>query len=115
MGRRIWIIFKQTWLSYTRHNVPQLSAAISYYVLFSILPIAVLTVSVFGFFLSSAELRTDVVNRILDIVPLTQSDGRDAVLNAVNSVKRVSGPAAAIGLIGTIWTASSVFASIRKS
>src|SRR4051812_41706213 len=97
MGRRTWIIFKQTWLSYTRHNVPQLSAAISYYVLFSILPIAILTVSIFGLFLSSEDLRSDVVNRILDIVPLTQSDGRDAVVKAVNSVNRVSGPAAVIG------------------
>jgi membrane protein len=115
MGRTSWIIFKQAWLSYTRHNVPQLAAAISYYVLFAILPIAVLTVSIFGFFLGSQELRNDIVNRILDIVPLTQSDGRDAVVKAVNSINRVSGPAAALGLIGTVWTASAVFASIRKA
>ena len=30
-------------------------------------------------------------------------------------MKRVSGPVAAAGLLGTLWTASAVFASIRKS
>lgn len=115
MFRRGWVLTKHTYLSFTRDDCMQLAAAISYYVLFSIVPLAIFIVSVFGFFLNSASIRDEIVNRVLDVVPLTQTDGRTAVENALDNVKRVSGPIAAAGLIATLWTASAVFASIRKS
>lgn len=115
MGRRIWILTKHTYLGFARDNCTQLAAAISYYVLFSIVPLAILTVSVLGLVFGSGEVRTDIVNRVLDVVPLSQTEGRSAVESAIDSVKRVSGPVAALGLLGTLWTASAVFASIRKS
>jgi membrane protein len=115
MGRRIWILTKQTYLSFARDNCTQLAAAISYYVLFSIIPLAILTVSVAGLVLGSEDVRTSITNRILDAVPLSETEGRSAVESALDSVKRVSGPVAALGLLGTLWTASAVFASIRKS
>lgn len=115
MGRRIWILTKTTYLSFARDNCTQLAAAISYYVLFSIVPLAILAVSVAGLIFGGNEVRNNITNRILDAVPLTQTEGRSAVVNALDSVKRVSGPVAVAGLLGTLWTASSVFASIRKS
>jgi len=115
MLRRGWVLTKYTYLSFTRDDCMQLAAAIAYYVLFSILPLAIFTVSVFGFFLNSTHLRNEIVNRVLDVVPLTQTEGRSAVEDALNNVKRVSGPVAALGLLATLWTASAVFASIRKA
>ena len=115
MGRRIWILAKRTYLSFARDNCTQLAAAISYYVLFSIVPLAILTVSVAGLVLGSHEVRNSITDRVLDVVPLSQTEGRSAVESAIDSVKRVSGPVAVLGLLGTLWTASAVFASIRKS
>ena len=115
MGRRIWIVAKTTYLNFARDNCTQLAAAISYYVLFSIVPLAILTISVAGLIFGGNEVRNNLANRILNAVPLTQTEGRSAVVNALDSVKRVSGPVAVAGLLGTLWTASSVFASIRKS
>ncbi len=113
--RRLWVLTKHTYLSYTRDQCTQLAAAISYFVLFSIVPLAIFMLSVFGFWLGNQDLRKDLVNHILDVVPLTQTDGRDAVEHSLDSVKRVSGPIAALSLIGTLWTASAVFSSIRKA
>ena len=115
MFKRAWVLVKHTYLGFTRDDCPQLAAAISYYVLFSIVPLVILIVSILGFVLNSQEIRDDVVNRVLDIVPLNETEGRSAVETALNSVKSVSGPVAAFGLIGTLWTASAVFASIRKA
>lgn len=115
MGKRIWIVTKTTYLSFVRDNCTQLAAAISYYVLFSIVPLAILAVSVAGLIFGGSEVRNSITNRILDAVPLTQTEGRTAVVSALDSVKRVSGPVAVAGLLGTLWTASAVFASIRKS
>jgi len=115
MFRRAWIITKHTFAGFGRDDCPQLAAAISYYLLFSIVPLTILAVSVFGFFLSSTEVRNDVINRVLDVIPLDQTAGRSAVDKALNNVNSVSGPIAALSLIATLWTASSVFASIRKA
>jgi membrane protein len=115
MDRRIWILAKSTYLSFARDNCTQLAAAISYYVLFSIVPLAILAVSIAGLVLGSQEVRNSITNHVLDAVPLSQTEGRSAVESAIDSVKRVSGPVAALGLVGTLWTASAVFASIRKS
>lgn len=115
MIRRAWIIGKRAYLNYLDENGTQYAAAISYYVLFSILPLAILSVSVLGFFFQSADARNTVVNRIVDAVPLSQDEGRSAVEKAVQSVQNASAPVAVAGLIGTLWTASAVFSSIRKA
>jgi len=115
MIRPAWVITRHTFAGFARDDCPQLAAAISYYLLFSIVPLTILGVSVFGFFLSSTSIRNDVINRILDVVPLDQTAGRSALNRALNNVNSVSAPIAALSLIATLWTASSVFASIRKA
>ncbi len=115
MVKRAWIIAKHAHSSYMRDQCTQLAAAISYYVLFSIIPLAIFTVSVFGFALNNSELRSELIDHILEVVPLSPTDGRTAVENAVDNAKAVSGPIAALALLGTLWTASTVFGSIRKA
>ena len=115
MLKRAWVLAKHTYFSYMRDQCTQLAAAISYYVLFSIIPLAIFTVSVFGFALNNADLRSELVDRILEVVPLSPTEGRSAVEHALDNAKAVSGPIAALALLGTMWTASTVFGSIRKS
>ncbi|MDP9238470.1 MAG: YihY/virulence factor BrkB family protein [Chloroflexota bacterium] len=113
--RRNWIIIKHVFLGFGRDDCLQLAAAISYYVLFSMVPLAIFTISILGFVLNSDSIRNDLVDRVLDTVPLTQTEGRAAVEHALDNVKRISGPVAVVGLLATLWTSSAVFASIRKS
>jgi membrane protein len=115
MFKTIWVFTKQTWIFFGRHNCAQHAAAISYYVLFSIIPVAILSVSIIGFVLVDEGRRTDLVNEILDTVPLTQTEGRDEVENALDTVQRVSGFAAALSLLATIWASSAMFSSIRRA
>ena len=115
MVHAIWVFTKQTSIHFARDGCTQHAAAISYYVLFSILPVAILTVAVTGFVLASEERRADLVDRILDTVPLNETEGRSAVEDALDTVQRVSGPVAALAFFGTIWTSSAMFGSIRRS
>ena len=115
MLRREWILLKRTYLSYLRDNCPQLAAAISYYVLFSIVPLAIFVVSIFGFVLTSESIKADLVDRTLDALPLTQTEGRSNVEDTLEDIQRVSGPVAVFGLVATLWTSSAVFGSIRRA
>jgi membrane protein len=115
MMRTAWVITKQTWKGYHGDQAAQHAAAIAYYALFSLVPIAIVTVFVLGIVFADEGRRADLVDAILDNVPLTQTEGRDEVENAIREVRRVSGPAAVAGVLGLLWTSSAMFSSIRRA
>lgn len=115
MFKTIWVFTKQTWISFSRHNCPQHAAAVSYYVLFSIIPVAILTVSIIGIILVNGERRSDLTNTILDTVPLTQTEGRDEVESAIDTVHRAGSVAAGISFVATLWASSAMFSAIRRA
>lgn len=115
MARTLWIIVKHTFNGYVRKNLAQLAAAISYYALFSLVPLTIVAVSIAGFVLTDEGRRAELVDTILDAVPLSQDEGRSAVERAIDNVQRASGPIAVLGLGVTLWASSAMFGSIRKS
>jgi membrane protein len=115
VGRRLWLIIKHTWRGYNRDNCNQLAAAIAYYVLFSIVPLAIVAVFVFSLVLRDASLKNDVVDSIVNALALSDTDGRDAVESAINGLQAGGGIAAVIGVAGALWASSAVFGSIRRS
>jgi membrane protein len=97
---------------YSRDRCAQLAAAISYHVLFSLVPLLVFLVSIFGLVLQDDERRADLIDEILDRFPLAQEAGIDLerILSGIPT------PASAIGLLsiaGFLWSASGVMAAIR--
>ncbi|MHB8376422.1 MAG: YihY/virulence factor BrkB family protein [Dehalococcoidia bacterium] len=113
--KRLWVLSRHAFFGFRDDRCTRLAAAISYYALFSIVPLAIFLVSVFGFVLNNADVRKNVVDQILSFVPLSQSSGRTAVEDALNRVKHISGPAAALSLLLTLWTSSTMFGAVRGS
>jgi membrane protein len=101
--------------NYGEHNCGQLAASIAYYVLFSVFPLLIFMVAAVGIFLNDAA-QEDVVNEVMDVIPLSEDGGRNDVEQAVDAVSGSSGPALGIvGLIGMGWAASGMFGAIRRS
>lgn len=115
MLRRLWIVTKHTAIGYTRDNASQHAAAITYYVLFSMVPLAIVTLTILGFFLDSEDVRNNVVDWVLEVIPLSETDGRDAVVNIVETVQNLSTTVALASLALTLWVSLAVFASIRRA
>jgi membrane protein len=113
--KRLWVLAKHAFFGFRDDRCTRLAAAISYYALFSIVPLAILTVSVFGFVLNNESVRRSVVDQILSWLPLSESSGRSSVEDTLNNVKHVSGAAAVLALLGTLWTSSAMFGAIRGS
>lgn len=113
--RAAWVLIKQTFRGYGTANSSQYAAAIAYYVLFSIVPIGILAFSVFGIVLRDEGRRHEVVNYALDQLPLSETEGRQDVEDLLNNVQQVSGTIAVVGVAFALWTASSVFSSIRRA
>jgi membrane protein len=95
-----------------RDRCPQYAAAISFHVLFSLFPLPILLVSIFGLVLQDDELRARVVNELLDVLPVSASGQEDVE----RSIEEIASPLSAIGLVSLVallWGASGMMASIR--
>lgn len=95
---------------------PQTAAAISYYVLFSLFPLLIFVVGALGLVLQDADLQEDVIDLVLENIPLTEDEGRNTVRDAVEGVAgAASGGLGVIGLLGMGWSASAMFGVIRRA
>jgi membrane protein len=91
---------------------PQYAAAIAYRVLFSLFPLTIVLVSIFGLVLQNDELREQVIDELLDVLPVSGS-GEDEIRR---SIEGIASPLSAIGLVSLValmWGASGMMASIR--
>jgi membrane protein len=89
----------------------QMAAAISYYTLFSLLPLLILTVAIFGLILRDSGLQDRVINALIDALPLQEGD----VVEVVEGAKGRATELALISLVGVIWTSGALSASLRTA
>lgn len=95
-----------------RDRCPQYAAAIAYRVLFSLFPLTIALVSIFGLVLQDDELRQRVIDELLDILPVSG----DAQGDVQRSIEGIASPLSALGLISLVallWGASGMMTSIR--
>jgi len=95
-----------------RHHLAQHAAGIAYLILFSLAPLAIVLVAVFGLVLRDESRRADVVDLILRHLPLTRSGARQAE----DAVVAIASPASVLGFLSLFvfaWAATGMMASIR--
>jgi membrane protein len=100
---------------FAQDNCPQLSASITYYIIFAIFPFLIFATGVVGLFIDES-LRDDIVDAVLDNFPLSEEQGRDEVTAAIDAISGTNAQALGIiGLLGVLWTSSSMFNAIRRA
>jgi membrane protein len=95
-----------------RDRLPQYAASISFHVLFSLFPLTIVLVSIFGLILQDDELRQNVIDELVDVLPVSESGQRDIA----SSIEGIATPLSAIGfisLIALLWGASGMMTSLR--
>ena len=90
-------------------NGPQLAAAISYYALFSLFPLALAIIFGLSFFLGPDSIE-DLAQRVAEQAPVSKRTVSD-VLTSTLSSRSLAGSA---GIIGLLWAGTAVFGAIRK-
>ena len=90
----------------------QQAAGIAYRLLFSIAPLAIVLVSIFGLVLQDDAVRHDVVNTIVDALPVSKS-GQQDVEDAITAIATPASAAGLISLFVFAWAATGVMTSLR--
>src|ERR1043165_1635585 len=97
---------------YYAADCPQHAAGIAYRVLFSIVPLAIVLVSIFGVILGDQTVHDKVVDAIVRTLPSSATSRAD-VADAITGIATPSGAVGVITLGVFAWAATGMMASIR--
>src|SRR4026209_2670534 len=75
-ARRVSQLFEHGVTDFFRDGMPQRAAAISFYALFSVFPLAILCVAALGLVANNVQVRAQVISFLLDNLPLNADQGR---------------------------------------
>jgi membrane protein len=90
----------------------QHAAGIAYRVLFSLVPLSIILVAIFGIVLRNDDLKNQVIAEIVDQFPLTESGNA----NVTRQIEKLASPATALGLVSLLvfaWAATGMMAALR--
>ncbi len=114
--RHLRILILRTVKEFSDDNCTQMAAAISYYVLFSLFPLLIFSVGILGVALQDSQLQADLVEVVLDNIPLSEGEGQNDVSEAVRGIAGAgSGALGLFGLVGMAWSGSNMFGVVRRS
>ena len=110
-GRIIWTATTSLG-RYTTNRNPQIAAAISYHVLFAVVPLFVFLGTIFGLLLRDDERRQEVTEQLIDRFPLSPEAGVDIerVLSEIPTPLSVIG---VLSILALLWSASGMMSSVR--
>lgn len=91
------------------------AAGITYFALLSIFPLMLLALGVFGFFVTDPEDQRELVDRLINELPLDEQSGRDDLDDMINSIASARGTLGIFGLIGLLYSGSALFTAIRTA
>ena len=110
--RRLWHAGREAAEAYSRNLCPQLASAIAYRVLFSLFPLAIFLVSIFGLLIENDERRDEIITWLVENLRLSP----EGSVRLDEAVAGLASPTSALGLIallGVLWAASGMMAAIR--
>lgn len=110
--RMAWDILRASCRSFSQHGCLNLSAALAFYTILSLIPFLFLLVSVAAFILGSSEQAHGLVEVLLEgLFPRAGS----LIFQEVQAMSRRAGVLGLIGILSMIWTASIFFTSLEKA
>jgi len=102
---------KQAVNEFLADNCTHLSAAISYYILLSLFPLALAAITILGYFSRSPDMGARVTQAIADLLPVSGQ----VVSATIQGVAQGWGTAGAIAIVGLLWSGMGFFGAVRKS
>jgi membrane protein len=109
--RAPFTVLSRTFHLYMDDSCSTYAAAIAYYAIFSLVPLALIILSIFGLVVS----RESITQFVFDQFPLQETDTVHAnVNNIVARAQDISAAGLTFGVIALIWASSGIFSAVRR-
>ncbi len=103
----------ELWWCLKQQHLAMMAAAISFYALLGLVPLALIGSAVLGFFAGSSGTAThDIAEGVRRVVPTVTGEQIDATLEPLIRTRRVAG---GLGLISLLWVASGAFEMVASA
>lgn len=93
----------------------QLAASMSYYIMFSLFPLAILLVSIAGLILTNQEVQDRFVDGLLAALPVSEGAGRESLHALIDPIAQGRSAIGLISIVGLVWGASGMMGALRHS
>jgi membrane protein len=104
-------IFGRAFQLYVNDDCSSYAGAIAYYALFSLVPLALIMLTVLGLVID----KQDIVNFVFEQLPLEDTaDVRQRVADLVDRSRELSGAGISVSLVLLLWSSSALFSAVRK-
>lgn len=104
-------IITRTISLYVEDGCSTYAAAIAYYAIFSIFPLSLITLSVFGLVVD----RDRIVEWVFDQIPLRETESvRSSVDEIIRRTRQISPASIGLGFLFLVWSSSGIFGAVRK-
>lgn len=109
--RRPFSVIATTIRLYVDDGCSTYAAAIAYYALFSIVPLSLITLSIFGLVIDQDR----IAQWVFDQIPLKETTGvRDNVNEIISRARKISPASIGFGVFFLLWSSSGIFGAVRK-
>ena len=112
--KQIWRLLKETFKEWNEDKASRLAAALSYYTVFSLAPLLIITIAIAGAVFGDDAARGEIVRQIQGLVG---KDGAEVIQTALENAQRpdTRNLASIISIGVLLFGASNVFAQIQDA
>ena len=108
---RLLTLAVRTTQKFLKDRCTQMAAAVSFYALFSIFPLALAATSILGFVIRSQDLETELIDAVGNLIPVSS----DFITSAIRGVIETRAATGVVGTLGLILSATAVFNDIKRA
>jgi membrane protein len=111
---RLWKLLKTTFTAWSDHEAPRLGAALAFYGVLSLAPLAVLAIAVLELFFSQGAARHELLSHVRSMTNFESADAVNALIE--HGQKPASGAiGSAVGVLTLLFGASGVFGELHSA
>lgn len=114
-GSSLFGVLKQTASEWSNDKAPMLGAALSYYTVFSLAPLLVISISIVGFFLGEEAARGQIFDQLRGLLGENTSLAIQEVVQNAGSKPDAGIVASIVGIVTLLFGASGVFGQLQTS
>lgn len=106
----------RAWREFGDDHCSLLAAAISYHVLFAIIPVMTLLLAILGMFVRDPASQQAMTDRVMQLLPFQFGQGSgDLVLGSLRGISNQTQTLTIIGVLGLIWSSAGIFGTLRSA
>jgi membrane protein len=113
--RLAWNLFRRAFALWNDHDAPRLGAALAFYAILSLAPLAILAMAILSFVLGHSAAQENLLAAVRNMIGAQGAEAVKAAIDHSQTTPASSRLASIIGVVALLFGASGVFVELRAA